>query len=550
MLEALNIKNFAIIEDIEINFKNGMNVMLGETGAGKSIIIDALSLLKGERSSYDKIRVGATKAYIDGRFIIENKELIKQINEEYDDLIENDELIVSRSLDINGRTSIKLNGRMFSSSATKVIMNEIIDIHSQHQNMVLFDEKEHLHLLDKYIGNSKELEIYQSAYKTYIKEVHKLEELENKVIDETELAYKKAQIEEIEKLNLEVGELDKLENLEKKMANFVRLQETINNISELLDGDDGALAKIYQSRRLLDYLKDEDYDNYSTKLNDCYYNLEDINSALKDSLNALNEYEYTPEYIQERIYNIKKVMRKHGGSEEDIFKAHEQLVNDIALMSDYEYALEKQKALVKELYNDLMIKANNLSKLRNEFANKLNKEVDKELSDLSLNNAHFKVHFNVTEPKSTGIDDVTFYISSNIGMPFGHLKDVVSGGEASRIMLGLKVIFSKYCNYETMILDEIDSGVSGKVASSVGRKIHEISKSRQVIVISHIPQVASYADTAYEVKKVVEANSTKTQINELDDDGFIENIAKLLTDSSVSEQSLSLANELVNNSRK
>lgn len=550
MLEALNIKNFAIIEDIEINFKNGMNVMLGETGAGKSIIIDALSLLKGERSSYDKIRVGASKAYIDGRFIIENKELIKQINEEYDDLIENDELIVSRSLDINGRTSIKLNGRMFSSSATKVIMNEIIDIHSQHQNMVLFDEKEHLQLLDKYIGNSKELEIYQSAYKTYIKEVHKLEELENKVIDETELAYKKAQIEEIEKLNLEVGELDKLENLEKKMANFVRLQETINNISELLDGDDGALAKIYQSRRLLDYLKDEDYDNYSTKLNDCYYNLEDINSALKDSLNALNEYEYTPEYIQERIYNIKKVMRKHGGSEEDIFKAHEQLVNDIALMSDYEYALEKQKALVKELYNDLMIKANNLSKLRNEFANKLNKEVDKELSDLSLNNAHFKVHFNVTEPKSTGIDDVTFYISSNIGMPFGHLKDVVSGGEASRIMLGLKVIFSKYCNYETMILDEIDSGVSGKVASSVGRKIHEISKSRQVIVISHIPQVASYADTAYEVKKVVDANSTKTQITELDDDGFIENIAKLLTDSSISEQSLSLANELVNNSRK
>ena len=282
MLEALNIKNFAIIEDIEINFKSGMNVMLGETGAGKSIIIDALSLLKGERSSYDKIRVGATKAYIDGRFIIENKELIKQINEEYDDLIENDELIVSRSLDINGRTSIKLNGRMFSSSVTKVIMNEIIDIHSQHQNMVLFDEKEHLHLLDKYIGNSKELEIYQSAYKTYSKEVHKLEELENKVIDEAELAYKKAQIEEIEKLNLEVGELEKLENLEKKMANFVRLQETINNISELLDGDDGALAKIYQSRRLLDYLKDEDYDNYSTKLNDCYYNLEDINSALKD----------------------------------------------------------------------------------------------------------------------------------------------------------------------------------------------------------------------------------------------------------------------------
>ena len=550
MLEALNIKNFAIIEDIEINFKDGMNVLLGETGAGKSIIIDALSLLKGERSSYDKIRIGASKAYIDGRFIIENKDLIKQINDEYDDLIEDDELIVSRSLDINGRTSIKLNGRMFSSSATKVIMNEIIDIHSQHQNMVLFDEKEHLSLLDKYIGPSKELQDYKNAYKIYSKEVNNLEELENKVIDEAELAYKKAQIEEIEKLNLEHGELEKLENLERKMANFVRLQETINNVNELLDGDDGAIAKIYQSRRWIDYLKDEDYETYSTKLNDCYYNLEEINNALKDSLNALNEYEYTPEYIAERIYNIKKVMRKHGNSEDDIFNAHEQLLKDITLMSDYEYALNKQKELVNNLKKDLMIKANALSILRNKYANKLNKEVDAQLSDLSLNNAHFKVHFNIIEPRSNGIDDVTFYISSNVGMPFNHLKDVVSGGESSRIMLGLKVIFSKYCNYETMILDEIDSGVSGKVASSVGRKIHEIGKSRQVIVISHIPQVASYADHAYEVRKVVENNATKTQIKELDEQGFIVNIAKLLTDSNVNEQAINLANELVSNSRK
>ena len=301
---------------------------------------------------------------------------------------------------------------------------------------------------------------------------------------------------------------------------------------------------------LIDYLKDEDYETYSTKLNDCYYNLEEINNALKDSLNALNEYEYTPEYIAERIYNIKKVMRKHGNSEDDIFTAHEQLLKDITLMSDYEYALNKQKELVNNLKKDLMIKANALSILRNKYANKLNKEVDAQLSDLSLNNAHFKVHFNIIEPRSNGIDDVTFYISSNVGMPFNHLKDVVSGGESSRIMLGLKVIFSKYCNYETMILDEIDSGVSGKVASSVGRKIHEIGKSRQVIVISHIPQVASYADHAYEVRKVVENNATKTQIKELDEQGFIVNIAKLLTDSNVNEQAINLANELVSNSRK
>ncbi len=550
MLEALNIKNFAIIEDIEINFKDGMNVLLGETGAGKSIIIEALSLLKGERSSFDKIRVGANKAFIDGRFIIENKELIKEINEEYDDLIENDELIVSRSLDVTGRTSIKINGRMFSQSATKALMNEIIDIHSQHQSLSLFDEKEHIKLLDKFMNKGSYIEDYQKYYEEYLKEVKILEEIENKVIDETELAYKKAQIEEIEKLDLKEGELDKLENLERKMANFVRLSETINNINDLLDSENGALIKIYESRRLLDYLRDEEYDEYSTKLNDCYYALQDVNDSLKSSLESLNEYEYSPEYIQERIYNIKRIMRKYGTSEEDIFEAHKKLVSDIALMSDYEYSLAKEKEKVALMYQELVKKGELLSSYRLKASQELEKAVDIELKDLSLNNAHFKIMINRIEPNKNGIDEVTFYISSNIGMPFGPLKDVVSGGESSRIMLGLKTIFAKYSNYETMIFDEIDSGVSGKVASAVGRKIHTIGKTKQVIVISHIPQVASFADTSYEVRKIVENNMTKTQIKELKEEEFIENIAKLLTDGSISKESLALAKELIVNSRK
>ncbi|MCH5171624.1 MAG: DNA repair protein RecN [Erysipelotrichales bacterium] len=550
MLEALSIKNFAIIEDIEINFKSGMNVLLGETGAGKSIIIDALALLKGERSSFEKIRTGSTRAYIDGKFIIDNKDLIKEINEEYDGLIEDGELIVSRSLDISGRTSIKLNGRMFSSASTKAIMNEIIDIHSQHQTLMLFDEREHLNLLDKFIGEKKEFNDYKASYQKYIEEKNKLEELENKVIDETEIAYKKSQIAEIEKLNLEPGELDKLENLEKKMANFVRLQEAFNNIDNLLDGDNGAIGKIYESRRLIDYLRDDDYEEYSTKLNDIYYSLQDINSALQANLKELNEYEYTPEYISERIYNIKRVMRKFGNAEEDIFKAHEKLVNELAMMSDYEYALSKQKEVVANLYLDIMKKGEAISLIREKFATTLNKKVDQELSDLNLNNAHFKVVINQTEPRSSGINSVVFYISSNIGMPYGPLKDIVSGGESSRIMLGLKTIFSKFSNVETMIFDEIDSGVSGKVASSVGRKLHNIGQDCQVIVISHIPQVASFADVAYEISKFVSNGTTKTKIVELNEDGFKENIAKLLTDNLVSNESLALAKELITNSRK
>lgn len=550
MLEQLSIKNFAIIEDIEISFKSGMNVILGETGAGKSILIAALALLKGERSSYEKIRVGAQKAHIDGRFYIENPALIKQINEEYGDLIENNELIVSRTLDINGRTSIRLNGRMFSSSVTRVIMNEIIDIHSQHQNLVLFDEKEHLNLLDKFIGTNSLYQEYQKAYEEYQEADSKYEELQGKVIDEVELNYKKAQIEEIEKLHLEVGEMEKLENLERKMANFVRIQETINNISELLDGDEGAISQVYQSRRLLDYLKEEDYEEYSTKLNDIYYSLGDINESLKTSLQALNEYEYSPEYISERIYNIKKVMRRYGNEEKDIFDAYETLNQEIALMSDYEYALNKQKQERDLKYDEVLKVGAKLTMLRKESGEKLAQNVNKELADLALNNAQFKVNINATNPTKTGLDDVTFYISSNVGMPFGPLKDIVSGGESSRIMLALKEIFSRFCNYETMIFDEIDSGVSGKIASCVGRKIHEIGKNRQVIVISHIPQVAAYGDTAYEVQKIVANNTTKTVINELNDLQFIENIARLLSDANTSHESFKLAQELIKNSRK
>ncbi len=550
MLEALSIKNFAIIEDIEINFKNGMNVLLGETGAGKSIIIDALSLLKGERSSFDKIRNGATKAYIDGKFFIEDSELIREINDEYEDLIEDGELIVTRILDANGRTSIKLNGRMFSSATTKVIMNEIIDIHSQHQTLLLFDEKEHINLLDKFIGNFKEYQIYQELYKNYMVEKAKLEELENKVFDDAEIAYKKAQIEEIDKLNLEHGELEKLENLEKKLSNFMRLQETLNNIDILLNGDEGAITKIYEARRLIDYLRDNDYEQYAAKLNDLYYSLQDLNNELQGTLKELNEYDYTPEYLSERIYNIKRLIRKYGSTEDDLFLAREKLIQELSLISDYEYALKKQKEVVADLLVKVLQSGEEVSNIREKYATILNEKVDRELADLNLENAHFKVLIKRIEPTAKGLDNVVFYISSNIGMPYGPLKEIVSGGESSRLMLGLKAIFTRFSHIETMIFDEIDSGVSGKIASSVGRKIHNISLNCQVIVISHIPQVASFADVAYEVSKFVENDTTKTKISELSEKEFEVNIAKLLTDNLVSKESLALAHELIANSRK
>lgn len=550
MLDTLAIKNFAIIEDIEVNFQNGMNVLLGETGAGKSIIIEALSLLKGERSSFDKIRTGANKAFIEGRFLLENQELIDELNAEYDNFIEDGELIVTRILDTTGRNTIRLNGRMFSQAATKVIMCEILDIHSQHQNMTLYDEKSHIELLDKYIGENKFLTIYKENYKKYKDELKKLEKLQDTVIDEASIEYKKKQIEEIDEMDIQVGELEKLENIQKKMANFIRLQTILNNVDELLDGDDGACSRVYQARREIDTVQDSDFEKLSDRLNNAFYELQDVNSQLRSYVDEINEYEYSSDYLNERIYKLKKIIRKYGDNEEDVINAKAKLTNEILLADDYNYYLKKQQEEVDNCLKELTSIANELTKVRQDKALELEKLVDKQLFDLSLGNAHFKIEIKNSEFSSNGKDHIRFLLSANVGTPFMPLKNIVSGGESSRLMLGLKTIFTSYSHLETIIFDEVDVGVSGKVATQVGKKIHDISQNRQVITISHLPQVASYGDHAYSVHKYVENDMTKTTIIPLEMEQFISQVAMLLSGSEITNSSLQVARELITSSHK
>lgn len=545
MLETLSIKNFAIIEDIEVNFRHGMNVLLGETGAGKSIIIDAIALLKGERSSFEMIRSNATKAYIEGRFILENAELINYLNKTYDNIIEKDELIVTRTLDISGRTSIKMNGMMFSSAITKSVMNEIIDIHSQHQNLMILDEKNHLELLDKYIANDDLLVAYQGQYKEYVTARKELEHLKNQVIDEEAERMIKEKLAEIENMNIRDGELNELQVMSNKMSNFVKLQNSFSMVDALLDGENGAMSNIYQAKKELEHLQDDEYQSFIKELSNSFYSISEVNSSLKSILTELNDYEYSSDYLNERIYNIKKIIRKYGETEADVLIAKEKFEKDLMLASDFDYYVAKQTKIVEDLESKLLATGHKLSDLRKEKAIELASLVDKELESLSLQNAHFNVGISAVPFKDNGIDEIRFLVSTNVGTPFASLKAVISGGEASRLMLGLKAIFTKFSPVETVIFDEIDVGVSGKVAAQVGNKIHTLSKDRQVIVISHLAQVAAFGDYSFEVRKVVENGHTKTMIEELTDEGFKRQIASILSNGDISDTTLKLAEEMI-----
>lgn len=548
MLDTLSIKNFAIIEDIEINFHEGMNVLLGETGAGKSIIVEALSLLKGERSAFEKIRQGANKAFIEGRFIINDDNLVKALNEEYDDIIEDNELVVTRMLDTSGRSTIRLNGRMFSIAASKALMTEIIDIHSQNQNIMLFDDHTHVDLLDSYIGNSEIFEDYAKAYEDYLLQLKKLEELKQKTMNEEEVAYKKEQISEINEINIHVGELDELERIKQGIDSYNNVRLKYELINELIEGDNGVLSQLFQAKKELDTI--DDNDDYSSRMNEAFYELRDINKSLQEKFEKFNNYYENIDEVNDRIFSICRLIKRYGQSEEDVLNAKNRLESEILLAEDHEYYLTKQEEVLKNALEVLNEKDEILSKLRHDFAKVLEQEVDKQLCDLALSNAHFRISIARGDYRRNGSDIVKFLMSTNVGTPFMPIKNIISGGESSRLMLGLKTIFSEYSNVQTIIFDEVDVGVSGKVASMVGKKIHEISKKRQVLLISHLAQVASYGDFGYRVEKFVESGKTKTTIKELNSEEFVEQIASLLSGSKVSELSLSAAKELIKEAHK
>ena len=553
MLHSISIKNFAIIEDLDITFSNNMTILTGETGAGKSIIIDALSLLIGERSDFDKIRVGAQKAIIEGEFSVKNTSFLLELSEKYgEDILDGNNLIVTRTLDINGRSVIRVNGVLLPLAKLKSIMANLIDIHSQHQNLYILDEKNHLTLLDSFIGENEEYKEFLIVYNEYKNAKKELKNLENFTLSESDALIIQDQIKELESADIKIGEIEELENEKERLMSSRRILDAINNFIRLCDDDEGALTKLFLAKKELERSHDEKLEEYAEKVENIYYTLKDINSSLQDELDSLANASYRLEEIDERLYFLKRLIKKYRSDEQEMLSLLEELKDKLYKIDHYQRLYNDQEYLVSSLYNVLLKKAEILSNKRKESALLLSSNIEKELHDLSLEYGKFEVKFTKSnEITSRGNDEVVFLLSTNKGVPVSNLKSVASGGETSRIMLALKTIFGRLSNMETIIFDEIDTGISGKVAMQVARKMKEIASYCQVLTISHLPQVAAIADHHYLVIKDVYGDVTKSKIiNLIDENDKIQEIAKLLSGSSLTEASLEAARELVKEAKK
>lgn len=542
MLLSLSIHHFAIIEDLDVSFSTGMSILTGETGAGKSILIDALSLLTGERSDFDKIRTGANKAMIEGTFLIQNEAFRQQLKEQYgEDILEGETLLVSRVLDVSGRSVLRVNGIPFPLSKIREIMPHLIDIHSQNENVTLLDEKQHLSFLDAYIGESNEARQYQNAYQHYLEEMRTLKELEKTCLQEEETKRIQEEIQELQDANIHIGELSSLEEEKRQCLSLQKIVEGGASFLRLIEDEPGVLTHLYLAKRELEKTNEPLFATHSEKLEQIYYDLQDIVENVHNDLERLEIQSQNLQEIDDRIYFLRRLEKKYGGDEEDLCRILQEWEEKLYQSNHHDQLYQEQKAKVERAAEICQKAADQWRTLREKKAKELEQLVDRELQDLYLQHAHFSIRFIAHPWNEKGSETVQFLLSANQGTPFLPLKNAISGGETSRVMLALKTIFQRYSGVETVIFDEVDAGISGRVAMQVARKMKEIAQHTQVLVISHLPQVAAMADTHYHVEKIVEKGETKSTIQILSEKERMEEIAKLLSGDEISEASLEAA---------
>ena len=528
MLKELNIKNFAIIEDLNISFNNGMSAFLGETGAGKSIIIDAFSLLLGERANNSKIRSGENKAIVEA--LIE----INDIDEDLKEYKDNGNLFTfTRIINNEGNNICKINGVTVNTNILKNTLGKRVNLHSQHDLFYLLDSKYHLELLDKFANtdlNKVKCE-YEEIYDKYISKLEYYNSLLKDNKDE-DIDYLKYQLEEILTVDVKENEIEELELEASRISKFNKLNSNVNGALSILDGDNGINELMYEVKRYLSNVSDDPlFKEYEDRIIELYESSKDLTSDLKSTFNSLDIDESRMSYIEDRLYKIKKLQRKYGNTYEDINNARISYENKIEIFDNREFVLNRLEKELKELKDEVYKSASLLSDRRKQIALLLEKNIEKELKDLYLDKTVFKVDFKEIEFNKTGKDKVEFLISTNVGEKLKPLSIVASGGETSRITLALNVVFNKIFNISLAIFDEADSGVSGKIATSIGKKIKQLSSNYQTLVISHLPQVISFSDNFYYVYKKVENNKTKSFVKLLNEEEKIFEIAKILSGS-------------------
>ncbi|MBZ6528259.1 DNA repair protein RecN [Aerococcaceae bacterium DSM 111021] len=569
MLQSLTIENFAIIEEVNIDFTEGMTVLSGETGAGKSIIIDALGILCGGRGSSEYIRHGDDKLLIEGLFTFDNlpdglESSLLNFGLNIDIMM--DGLIIRREINKSGKNTIRINGQLANVTLLKDIGNYLVDIHGQNEHQELLDRTKHLSLLDNY-GNKRineALSEYQEAYYSYNKlRKEWLEAQQSDSNDRQRVNFLEFQIEEIEAAELVIGEDEELETISKKLQHAQQINQNMSMMTNILsESDQSIITQLDQVLVLLDEIKDYQPEIAAIQegMTTTRFDIEEYAHQLASLDYELDNENQTIDQVENRLGELSRLKRKYGMELAEILDYYNEISEEVYQILHRESYLEELEEQLTEAYSSVLEKANQLNDKRKVIAEDLVLAIELELKDLYMENSRFTVRF--TEPvvdtelklmnvkelvrfTPNGFNLIEFYVATNVGEGQKPLVQVASGGELSRFMLALKTVFSRETSPKVMVFDEIDTGVSGRVGQAIAEKIREVSNSHQVFCITHLPQVAAISNKQLYIFKQVEDQKTSTNVKQLSSNERIEAIALMLSGREITPTSLQMADELL-----
>ena len=537
MITNLHIKNIGIIDDIEVDLGQGLNVLTGETGAGKSLIIGSLNIISGGRFSKDMIRKGETNSFVEvALYEPENENSIDGT------------IIISREISVNGKNMCKINGRMVTVNELKEFMKKIIEIHGQNDSQNLLENKEHIKYLDNFSGEKIE-ELKKENKNLYERYLEIKKELKENYGDEKERERKldllKYQLQEIEEANLIDGEEEELSNKQKIIENSEKIAKTLQDV-DLAIGEN-AIDIISNSIRNLEKIEsfNSKYQETANNLKSAYYELQEISRDITNYKEEVDFDEDEQKEIENRLDLIFSLKRKYGNSIKEILEYKEEVEKEIYRIDNLDEYLNKLKKEEKEIKQKLDIMGEKIHEIREKQGQNLSLEINKNLQDLEMKNAKVNIHVDYIQDEyyENGKDKVVFYIKTNVGEDEKELSKVASGGEMSRIMLAIKAVLASYDNTSSLVFDEIDTGISGKAANAVAEKLAKISEKHQVLCISHLPNIAAVADYHYFISKNIVNERTSTSIKQLNEEEKIHEIARI-SSGEINEISIKYAEKL------
>lgn len=545
MLKSLFISSFVIIDQTTVDFDEGMTALTGETGAGKSIIINALEQLCGARASSSLVRKGSKKAVIEGVFDMNDsiQKILDELNIDGDD-----DLIITKEILDNGRSTIKINYRTVTNSALKQVAPYLLDIHSQYQTQEIFNVKNHLKILQSFMNHQDDslLSEYHKHYFEYKKISQKIKKLEQEDLSDERIEYYQKQYDELKDFEYTDEIIDQLEEELRMMKNYESMHKYMTDFNGAMSDKQGALNQINDALSALGHMNDTEsfsalYDEFYNQ----YYSMQDIVDRIETAFDSIDFDEYRFNELQEELFTIHRLQRKYGYSVDDIYQAQTELKEKLDAALNREDVLADLNKQKDQAYHEAYQIASKLTSLREEQGLIFVDALEKELKDLYLPDAKLKVDIKECSLSDTGKDDITFMVSMNKGQAFTPLNETASGGEISRSMLAIKTITMNQNQMNTLVFDEIDTGVSGKVADAIGLKMHSISLNNQVLCITHLPQVAIHADHHYAIKKLSHDEETYSTLAVLSEDERIEEIAKMLSGDVVTAEAIDNAKRLL-----